>query len=45
MSNNKLETNFGIPDAITEPNYDLRAMKIVDNEIGFQLEFDWYSSD
>ena len=45
IRNNTVEAPFGVPGAITEPNNELRVKLIVESEIGFLLEFNWYSSD
>ena len=45
LLNNKEEVPFGIPGASTETKNYLRVKQIVENEIGFLLEIDWYSCD
>ena len=45
ITNKTVEVPFVIPGAIIEHQSDLRVKPIVDSEIGFLLEFEWYSSD
>ena len=40
-----VEVPFGILDASTERQNDLRFKPIVESDIGFLLEFDQYSGD
>ena len=44
IRNNTVEASFCIPGVSTEHKNDLRVKPIVKSDIGFLLEFDWYSS-
>ena len=45
IRNNTVEASFGILGVSNEPKNYLKANPIVESDIGFLLESDWYSSD
>ena len=45
MRNKTVEVPFFIPDASTKHQIDLKVKPVIESQIVFLLELDWYSSE